>query len=184
MGNGNTITINGIVQTIIKEAGEFYLSMPNATSLLRVKAEEGLIDTVRLHIGKRISVTGKLCSEDVLLINPCKCNTVSRGIESYITADSISDGNFINRVTISGAITEKPKFIHTKSKDFYTCRIHLNDDRGYVSISTMDYPGDVGMSINVNGKLRWKDYNRKVECKRCKKVTIKPTLTLLVIENE
>ncbi len=181
MGNGNTITINGIVQTIIKEAGEFYLSMPNAASLLRVKAEDGLLDAVRFHLGKRISVTGRLCSEDILLINPCDCNTVSRGIESFIVADSISDGNFINQVSITGAITEAPKLVETKNKSFYTCRIHLNDENGYVSISSTDYPGDIGTTITVNGKLHWKDYNRKVECKRCKKMFVKPTLTLLVI---
>ena len=181
MENTNRITINGVIHTILQEQGMFLLFLPGAHYLLRVKADEALLKQAKAYQGKRMNITGKLASEDAALINQCKCNTISNTIESFVIADDITATHFNNHVKIKGMIVDTPKLITTDKNSFYTCRIHLSDNNGYISVSTPDNPGKKGDVITVEGHLRWKDYNRILTCKKCGKSYTVPTLSLLVI---
>ena len=180
----NEITINGVIHSVVKEHGEFFLSMPKTRCFLRIKAEGTVLKNAYAHVGERVSVHGKLASEDAMAINPCECNTMSKTIESYIIADSVQKAPFINHVKIKGIITDTPKLIRTPAKEFYTCRIRLADACGYMSVSTPEHPGNKGDYIAVEGHLQWKDYNRILSCNRCKKAYAAPTLSLLVVSEE
>lgn len=181
MKNENTITVNGTVCAIARVQGEFLLSLPGVHYMLRVKADSKLLEEANKYKGKRINVSGKLASEDTVVYNQCDCHTVSNVIESFLIAETITTAPFSNHVRIEGTICDVPKLVKTNATKFYTCRIHLSDGNGYISVSTLAEPGRKGDHIAVEGHLRWKDYERRLTCKKCGKSYTAPTLSLLVI---
>lgn len=135
--------------------------------------------------GMDVIVIGKLFSEDICDRNDCACNTSSFGSVCFIQCSEmrpVSHHSELvhNEVWAEGySLTSLQKV--TTCCDFFVGRIKLAGGGGYLSFSCGEQKQiPKGQRIQLYGKVKAKDYAKRVVCPCCRKTTVhrRPSLTI------
>lgn len=182
----NQITVSGTVLLLDEEKKNVYIRVDGfhqASLPLLCKAEGISIEGI--EVGDHLLLSGYFKSRDICYPNPCDCNTITTGIETYLVFTSYEITEEIqNKVRISGISVKTPKQIQTSNCSFLSLRLRLQDGNGFLT-STVDTVEciencQVGQEIQLQGILKTKDYQKHLHCPCCGKEAVHPCLSLWV----